>query len=279
MGKIEKQVQDYLNYCAKVRLMSPATMRAKRNICKRFVEATRLRSLSELTNEAYNRWVAHEMARGISTRSLNTYNATVLAMVQYWREMGMVIPLQNALLHKLREPRTRRNFYTAKEIARVLKFAAPETRLLIQIIFETGMRIAEITYLRRRNIQGRRIEFIGKGQKPREVYLRSETAAELAVYINSHHITDYIWGARGGTNHEPPTVETMRRHLQKPFYDAGFKDFYPHALRHSFATDLQQRGASVAEIKEMLGHESIATTERYLHGFEGRLEELFDKYR
>ncbi len=60
---------------------------------------------------------------------------------------------------------------------------------------------------------------------------------------------------------------------------AGFYDFYPYALRHSFATDLQVGGASVAEIKEMIGHENIAMTERYFHGFEGRLEELFDKYR
>ena len=71
----------------------------------------------------------------------------------------------------------------------------------------------------------------------------------------------------------------MRRRLREPFYAAGFTDFYPHALRHSFATHLQQRGASVAEIKEMLGHESIATTERYLHSFDGKLEQLFNKYQ
>ena len=63
------------------------------------------------------------------------------------------------------------------------------------------------------------------------------------------------------------------------FLNAGFEGFYPHVLRHSFATNLQRRGASVAEIKEMMGHSSIATTERYLHEFEGRMEELFEKYR
>lgn len=279
MKKIQNQIANYLNYCEKICRMSPTTMNTKRNICKRFVAATMLRDLSELDNEIYNKWITHEMSRGISARSLNTYNSTILAMVQYHREMGMIIPLQNAMLRKLKEAKPRRSFYTAAEIARVLKFAQPETRLMIKIIFETGMRIAEITWLRLKNIEGRRIEFIGKGQKPREVYIRKDTAKELADYIAHHQITDYIWGAKGGTNHEPPTVVTIRKRLRKPFFAAGFTDFYPHALRHSFATDIQMKGASVVEIKEMLGHENIATTERYLHGFDGRLEELFDKYR
>ena len=63
-----------------------------------------------------------------------------------------------------------------------------------------------------------------------------------------------------------------------PFLRAGFEGFYPHALRHSFATNLQMKGATVSEIKEMIGHSSVATTERYLHGFDGRLKELFDRY-
>ena len=277
-NQIYQQIAAYLDYCENLRQMSPTTMHTKRSICQRFVAVTGIGSLTELTNAVFNRWTAHELARGITARSLNTYNSTILALVAYHRELGLPIPLQTALLRKFKEARPRRLFYTAEEIAQVLQFAPPHTRLMIKIIFETGMRIAEITHLRLLNLDGRRIEFIGKGQKPREVYLRPETARELAAYIRAHGVTDYIWGAQGGTSHLPPTVDTIRRRLREPFYAAGFRDFYPHALRHSFATNLQRHGASVAEIKEMLGHESIATTERYLHGFEGRLQELFDKY-
>ena len=87
-----------------------------------------------------------------------------------------------------------------------------------------------------------------------------------------------MWGAHA-LNGEPPTVNTVRQRLCSAFEWVGFEGFYPHALRHSFATNLQSKGASVEEIKEMMGHSSIATTERYLHGFEGRMEELFDKYQ
>lgn len=277
MKKIKEQVKDYLNYCEKVRGMSPATMWTKRNILKRFVEGTGIRNLGELTNDVFNGWVKNELRRGVSARSINTYDATVLAMVQYCRGLGMAVPLKVALVQKLKEGEIRRKFYTAVEIERVLEYADTETGLMIKIMFETGMRIAEITRLRVMDIDGRRIRFVGKGRKPREVYIRESTRRELFEYIARRGLTRCVWG--DGLNGEPPTVETVRKRLRRPFYAAGFYDFYPHALRHSFATDLQVRGASVAEIKEMIGHENIATTERYLHGFEGRLEELFDKYR
>ena len=95
-------------------------------------------------------------------------------------------------------------------------------------------------------------------------------------FIKNHKIQNSLWGKT--LNGEPPTPSTIRKKLKRAFLKAGFKDFYPHALRHSFATNLQSKGASVAEIKEMMGHASIATTERYLHGFDGKLRELFEKY-
>ena len=117
---------------------------------------------------------------------------------------------------------------------------------------------------------------MGKGTKAREVYMSISTAREMLRFLDGRE--GYVWGAHT-LNGEPPTVNTVRQRLVVAFADAGFDGFYPHALRHSFATNLQSKGASVEEIKEMMGHSSIATTERYLHGFEGRMEGLFDKYQ
>ena len=57
MQKICQEIKDYLDYCEKVRQMSPATMRSKRNICQRFAATTEIESLERLTNEVFNRWV------------------------------------------------------------------------------------------------------------------------------------------------------------------------------------------------------------------------------
>lgn len=277
MKTINRQLGDYLEYCEKVRCMSEATMRTKKNVLERFVKVTRLSDLSELTNEVFNVWVAYEVSRGVSYRSVNAYNAVILAAVRYFIGTGKVIPLKTALIGKLKEGEVRRKFYTANEVKQAVSCADFKTGLMITLMFETGLRIAELVNLRVSDFDGRRIKFIGKGRKPREVYIRESTLLWVHKYINIYNIEGYLWGDT--LNGEPPTVATVRKRLRRPFFEAGFTDFYPHALRHSFATDLQYNGASVEEIKEMIGHESLATTERYLHGFDGRLMELFDKYR
>lgn len=280
MGRIIEQVESYLEYCEKVRGMSETTMGMKRNVLGRFVEITGLNDLGSLTNEVFNEWMMHETMRGVSARSINMYNAIVVAMVRYYREGGMSAPLNLNLVRKLKEGSVRRNYYTAKEIEEVIRVAGERDELIVRIMFETGMRIAEVAKLRLGNIGGRRVRFIGKGRKPREVYISAKTLVLLNSYVMNNRVADYLWGTYlDGGNGEPPTTNTVRNWLRKCFFRAGYMDFYPHALRHSFATDLQLKGATVAEIKEMIGHANVATTERYLHGFDGRMKELFDKYR
>ena len=257
-------------------------MAAKRNVLARFVRETGVGSMAELTNEVMNRWVAYEVGRGASARSVNTYNSVIVAMVRYYRGLGMEVPVNLSLVGKLKEVRTRRRFYTAEELRAVEAVADETERLMIRIMFETGMRIAELVRMKCADVDGRRISFVGKGRKAREVYMREDTRRMLEEYVKRWGITGYMWCVGDGMmslNGEPPTVNTVRLRLRRAFERAGLYGFYPHALRHSFATDLQLKGAGIAEIKEMIGHQNIATTERYLHGFDGKLRELFDKYR
>jgi len=278
MQKIGRQVGDYLAYCEKVRGMSATTLVCKKNILERFTRVTGLAELGLLTNEVFDGWVAWLREQGVSARSVNAYNAVVLAMVRYYREMGEAIPLKIALVSKLKEGAVMRRFYTFEEVERVVREADFETGLMIKVMFETGMRIAELARLKVADFTGRRVRFLAKGRKMREAYVRKETWREVCKLASQRGITGDKCLFGGTLNGEPLTTATVRRRLEMAFSAVGFKGFYPHSLRHSFATHLQLKGASVAEIKEMIGHESVATTERYLHGFEGRLEELFDRY-
>lgn len=282
MKEIDCQIRQYLEYCEKVRCMSPVTLGAKKNVLGRFVKVTMINNVGDITNEVFNKWVEHETGREINLRSVNAYNAVVLAMVRYYRGVGVRVPLNMSLIQRMYAGESQRKFYTADEVAAVVRQADGATKLMIVIMFETGMRIAELCRLRVTDFEGRRIRFVGKGRKAREVYVTARTLGLVRDYIMRYNVRGYMWCVNDGVmslNGEPPTVNTVRLRMRRAFEVAGFEGFYPHALRHSFATDLQLRGASIAEIKEMIGHSSVATTERYLHGFDGKLKELFDKYR
>lgn len=279
LKSIDKQIDEYLNYCENVRRMSEQTLHSKRWICREFLKTIKINSLSELSNKHINEWIAEQTARGCSGRTINSRLVNLVAMLRYFQDMGASFPkLKLRLIIKCKEQPPRRVYYTREQIEQVLKYADHLEWLLIKLCFDCGLRISELRNLRLMNLNGRMVTFIGKGSKARESYMSEEARSRLDDWIQRNRISDFIWVRTPGKN-EPMSVEDIRYLMKKPFYQAGFKNFYPHALRHSFATDIQKHGASLMETKEMLGHARIETTERYVHGLEGHLEYFFDKYK
>lgn len=279
LKSIDKQIDEYLNYCENVRRMSEQTLHSKRWICREFLKTIKIDSLSELSNKHINEWIAEQTARGCSGRTINSRLVNLVAMLRYFQDMGASFPkLKLRLIIKCKEQPPRRVYYTREQIEQVLRYADHLEWLLIKLCFDCGLRISELRNLRLMNLNGRMVTFIGKGSKARESYMSEEARSRLDDWIQRNRISDFIWVRTPGKN-EPMSVEDIRYLMRKPFYQAGFKNFYPHALRHSFATDIQKHGASLMETKEMLGHARIETTERYVHGLEGHLEYFFDKYK
>lgn len=279
LKSIDKQIDEYLNYCENVRRMSEQTLHGKRWICREFLKTIKIDSLSELSNKHINEWIAEQTARGCSGRTINSRLVNLVAMLRYFQDMGISFPkLKLRLIVKCKEQPPRRVYYTREQIEQVLRYADHLEWLLIKLCFDCGLRISELRNLRLMNLNGRMVTFIGKGSKARESYMSKEAKNRLDDWIQRNRISDFIWVRTSGKN-EPMSVEDIRYLMRKPFYQAGFKNFYPHALRHSFATDIQKHGASLMETKEMLGHARIETTERYVHGLEGHLEYFFDKYK
>ena len=279
LKSIDKQIDEYLNYCENVRRMSEQTLHGKRWICREFLKTIKIDSLSELSNKHINEWIAEQTARGCSGRTINSRLVNLVAMLRYFQDMGISFPkLKLRLIIKCKEQPPRRVYYTREQIKQVLRYADHLEWLLIKLCFDCGLRISELRNLRLMNLNGRMVTFIGKGSKARESYMSKEAKTRLDDWIQRNRISDFIW-VRTPEKNEPMSVEDIRYLMRKPFYQAGFKNFYPHALRHSFATDIQKHGASLMETEEMLGHARIETTERYVHGLEGHLEYFFDKYK
>lgn len=275
---IYEQINNYLNFCANIRQMSRMTMHAKECALRYLIMESGCVDLRELTNEMYDKFVQAELERGVSTRTVNGRTAHIVAMIRYYREMDLMIPLRLPLVFKLKEMPPRRICYTKEQINRVLRRCNSDIAwLLIKIAFDTGMRISEITNLTVEQINGRRIHFIGKGTKEREVWLTKECADRLKEYCERRGIEEgRIWLNDWGY---PTSSDTLRRIMKDAFKKCGYDDFYPHALRHSFGSDIQRQGADVMEIKEMMGHSNVATTQRYLHSLDGQLASLFNTYK
>ena len=163
-------------------------------------------------------------------------------------------------------------------------------KAILEVLFSTGLRVSELVSLDRDQVDLKQREFgvIGKGRKPRVVFLSKRAADWLDRYLSTR--PDYwqpvfIRYSRG----EPPittdgeemrlTVRSVQRIVDKYAKKAHLPiKISPHGIRHSFATDLLKNGAGLRDVQEMLGHKNIATTQIYTHVTRGDLRKAHEKF-
>jgi len=145
-----------------------------------------------------------------------------------------------------------------KYIREVLEAANLQEKLLISMLYGLGLRISELSDLKLEDIKGKWVQIHGKGSKVRELPLLAELQILIQHYLDSYHPKKYLF-EKGNA---PLNSAQLRYKLSKLFKDAGLK-VTPHQLRHSFATHLLNRGARISDVSELLGHETMATTQVY----------------
>lgn len=278
MRKIEQQTQWYLDYCENVRNLTPMTMRHLRYTVKRFVGWTSARRLEDITNQMLDDWVTALQSQGAHGRTINGYLRFIIAMTRFFKRRGTRIKgLNEGAVERVKETPADRTFYTEEQIDRVLAVSDEFQWLLISLSFRCGFRISELAHLRLENFNGRQCKFIGKGRKIREVWITEEIKTRLTEWVEERGVADWLWESMQRPD-KPLSTEWIRRRMKLAFEKAGIPGFHPHALRHSFATNICRNGAPLPVAQRMLGHARIATTELYVHSFDGRLGEFFDKY-
>ena len=143
-------------------------------------------------------------------------------------------------------------------IEEVLAKADLEEKLLITMLYGLGLRISELSGLKLEDIKGGWIQIHGKGNKVRELPLMTSLQTLIRLYIEQRQPKRYLF-EKGNA---PMNAAQLRYRLTKLFKKEGLR-VTPHQLRHSFATHLLNHGARIADVSELLGHETMATTQVY----------------
>lgn len=145
-----------------------------------------------------------------------------------------------------------------------------KTRTQLALLLETGMRLQEMldTETRDINTEQHSIRVMGKGQKERMVYYGELTAGLLDRYLGNRQ-------GRLFSDNQRTTRYEIHTALA-PYTQA--RQVSPHAIRHTFATQMLNNGADIKAIGELLGHESVQTTERYAHLSQVAIRETYNHY-
>lgn len=280
---IYAQIEEYLDYC-RARQFTEQTMDTKSRVLLKFAELGIIDDMQKLTNKDINKWMAMQSSGAatgnkVSGRTINSRLNHIVAFIKYLRDMDYDISIKTRLIEPAKEKPPRRNWFTREQVERVLENAEPMTRLLISLTFDSGLRATELKNLRLRNISGREMNIIGKGNKAGTVFMTPRTREWMDEWIAWKGITDYLWPSPAYTDGRPYSIDELRYKMRREFEKAGLEGFYLHALRHSFATDIQIRGASISQAQRLLRHSNSVTTEVYLHALDSGMMDVYDQLK
>lgn len=281
---------DYLRY---ERNYSDDTVKAYGEDIRQFQEFggedVGLQSPSEVVVDVVREWMIYLMNLGYATTSVNRKLSSLRSYYKYLLRKGEV---KVDPLRKITGPKNKKNlpvFVKESEMNRLLDdedfgegFEGCRDHLVIAMFYATGMRLSELIGLDDGDVDfaASVIKVTGKRNKQRLIPFGEELRVEMETYVKQRDESvpvrsDAFFVRKTGERLYPNIVrKIVTRNLSKV---VTVKKRSPHVLRHTFATSMLNHEAELGAIKELLGHESLATTEIYTHTTFEELKKVYNQ--
>lgn len=281
---------DYLQY---ERNYSEETIKSYREDLCQFEKFAREEigdsALSEVKAELVREWIVSLMDKGYTSTSINRKLSSLRSFYKFLLRKGEVCvnPLQKITGPKKKKPLP--TFLRESEMDKLLDevdfgegFKGCRDHMIIEMFYATGMRLSELIGLDDKNVDfsSLLIKVTGKRNKQRLIPFGEELKNAMIEYVNVRNEivqarTDAFFVRESGERLSRSIVENLvKRNLSKV---VTLKKRSPHVLRHTFATTMLNHDAELGAIKELLGHESLATTEVYTHTTFEELKKVYNQ--
>jgi integrase/recombinase XerC len=229
----------------------------------------------------------HEYSPSTMARKI----ATLRSFHKWMEKQGLIASNPMVLIRSPKQPKRLPKAINVEEVEQLL--SAPNTktllgardRAMLETLYSTGIRVSELVGINLNDVDdtGRALIVRGKGRRERIVPLGSHAMEALGHYIKMLNTsTNGTWdGAEAplfvNKHHTRISTRSVRRKVSKYLAEAGLDPaISPHTLRHSFATHLLDNGADLRAVQELLGHQSLSTTQVYTHLTTQRMRTAYD---
>ncbi len=286
-------VEQFLHRLCVERHYSDHTLRAYGGDLASFEEFLkgRAKGVAEATLRDLRAFLASLRVGGLSRSSVARRISAVRSLYRFLFREGVVSGNPAAALRAPRREQRLPRFLTESEVERLL--SAPDAshwvgardRAILEVLYGGGLRVSELVALNQDDVDARSglARVRGKGNRERLAPLGSCAAQAIRHYLSLLCNVDLPRRASealfiNAVDGRRLTARSVRRILHKRLLEAGLDpDQSPHALRHSFATHLLQRGADLRSVQELLGHQHLSTTQIYTHLTTGNLKETYSR--
>lgn len=293
---INQLIENFLNYLSKERNYSPLThenyerdLRQFFSFYRDFYNLTDI-SIQKISKHGIRHFAGMLNEKGLKNSSISRKIAAIKSFFKFLTLEGII---EKNPASGIKSPKTDKKLPTvvpAEKMVQALnnfntkEFTGARNKSIMELFYSTGMRLNELVNISIKDLNFSKslIKILGKGSKERIVPFGKIVADSISDYQklrvekfgNYHNRSPLFISNRGKRISRQMIQVIVKNKLEEVSEQLHLS---PHVLRHSFATHMLDRGAELMAVKEILGHESLSTTQLYTHLQTNKLQEMYKK--
>ena len=254
-----------------------------------FVEFAEVKKISEFTDlsSAFIRsWIVYLIEGGMKNKSVNRKLASLRTFYKWMRKEGLI---DHSPMTKLQGPKNEKHLPVFAKESELLPskieelfsddFSGKRDALMLELFYQTGIRLSELIGLTLKDIQGNQIKVLGKRNKERIIPISDDLVQQIQEYLElrkeiSSKCDNLLLLDSGNKLYPTFAYRKINYYLGKV---TSLDKKSPHILRHTFATHMLNRGTGLETLKDLLGHANLSATQVYTHNSFAQLNSIYSQ--
>jgi len=279
----------FISYLQFEKRYSEHTILAYRQDLNAFIEFAELKKISEfadLSSAFVRSWIVYLIEGGMKNKSVNRKLASLRTYYKWLRKEGIVT---QSPMSKIRGPKNANHLPSFAKESELLPekleilftedFEGKRDALMLEMFYQTGIRLSELIGLKLNDVQGDQIKVLGKRNKERIIPISGSLSKQIKEYLKFRDELSskqpYLFLLNSGNKLYPTFAYRKINYYLGKVTSLDKKS--PHILRHTFATHMLNRGTGLETLKDLLGHANLSATQVYTHNSFAQLNSIYSQ--
>ena len=278
---MKERINEFKSYLMYEKMFSSNTVNSYVRDLEEFNSFLESEYIKHVTYKDIRSYLAHMYNKKYSSRTISRKLSAIRSFYKYEVNKGVIRDNPCLLISNPKVEKKWPNYLSYNEIETMLE--VPDTfknnslrdKLIIEILYSTGIRVSELVNIKVKDIDfyNNQILILGKGNKERYVIFGNTLKDMLKEYISIKSDSEYLITNKYNKKMSTRSIEEIVKKIVK--IDGIKNKVTPHTIRHTFATHMLNEGADLRVVQELLGHENLKTTEVYTHVSNERLRSVY----
>ena len=251
-----------------------------------FAEVKKISEFADLSSAFIRSWIVYLIEGGMKNKSVNRKLASLRTFYKWMRKEGLI---DHSPMTKVQGPKNEKHLPVFAKESELLPskieelfsddYSGKRDALMLELFYQTGIRLSELIGLTLKDIQGNQIKVLGKRNKERIIPISDDLVQQIQEYLElrkeiSSKCENLFLLDSGNKLYPTFAYRKINYYLGKV---TSLDKKSPHILRHTFATHMLNRGTGLETLKDLLGHANLSATQVYTHNSFAQLNSIYSQ--